>query len=338
MASNDSAVQLSVIIPVGVRHSDIASLYSEYADSLDAIGIRSEFIFVLDGPFPNVSSALEMLIGAGRRITIVSLTRLFGEATAIMAGFEHATGAFVATLPGYHQIVGSEISKLLAALESTDLAIGVREPRTETWLEGIRRKAFHRLVSSVTGIRFRDLGCGARIMKRRVLEEISLYGDQHRFLPILANRQGFRVTEVELRQSPKDRFDGVYHAREYIHRVLDIITVFFLVRFTKKPLRFFGMVGVSTFSVGALLTLWLVVDRMFFGHALSDRPALLLSSLLVVLGLQLFALGLLGELIIFTHARAIKDYQVEEVIQFIDQGAPNAPNAPAPRPRQVSSV
>ena len=109
MASNDSAVQLSVIIPVGVRHSDIASLYSEYADSLDAIGIRSEFIFVLDGPFQDVSSALEMLIAAGQRITIVSLTRLFGEATAIMAGFEYATGALVATTGAGFETGGAEL-------------------------------------------------------------------------------------------------------------------------------------------------------------------------------------------------------------------------------------
>jgi hypothetical protein len=169
-------------------------------------------------------------------------------------------------------------------------------------------------------MRLRDLGCGARAMRRQVLEELSLYGDQHRFLPILAYRQGFRVTEVEVAQSKQDRFDGVYQAREYIHRILDIVTVFFLVRFTKKPLRFFGMVGVTIFSIGTLLTLWLVVERLFLGHALSDRPALLLTSLMIVLGLQLFALGLLGELIIFTHARAIKDYQVEKVIQSSDDG------------------
>ncbi len=331
MVPSNAAIQLSIIIPVGARHSDIASLYTEYSDSVSATGFRAEFIFVLDGPYPEVSSALENLITAGHRITIVSLTRLFGEATALMAGFEHATGEWVATLPAYHQIVASEIAKLLAALETADMALAVREPRTETWLEGIRRKAFHRLVRSVTGMQFRDLGCGARVMRRRVLEEISLYGDQHRFLPILADRQGFRVVEVEVRQSPEDRFDGVYQAREYIHRVLDIVTVFFLVRFTKKPLRFFGMVGVSTFSVGALLTLWLVADRLFLGHALSDRPALLLSSLLVVLGLQLFALGLLGELIIFTHARAIKDYQVEAVIQYVGKEAADAPSIRTPQ-------
>ena len=153
-------------------------------------------------------------------------------------------------------------------------------------------------------------------MHRRVLEEISLYGDQHRFLAILADRQGFRVAEVDVRQSPRDQFDQVYGPREYTRQALDIFTVFFLVRFTKKPLRFFGMIGLSTFSIGGILLLYLVIDRLVFGHNLADRPALLLSSLMVVLGLQIFALGLLGELIIFTHAKNIKDYQVDRIIQF----------------------
>jgi glycosyltransferase involved in cell wall biosynthesis len=313
-------MQLSVIVPVGIRHSEIGALYSEYHDAVARTGLRSEFIFVLDGRFSDIEEKLQTYAGGAVGITIVKLTRTFGEATALMAGFEQASGELILTLPAYHQIVGSEIEKLVSALNSTDVAIGVREPREEAWHERIRRRAFHGIVGSVTGMRLRDLGCGARAMRRQVLEEITLYGDQHRFLPVLAYRQGFRVTEVEVAQSKQDRFDGVYQAREYIHRILDIVTVFFLVRFTKKPLRFFGMVGVSIFSIGTVLTLWLVVERLFLGHALSDRPALLLTSLMIVLGLQLFALGLLGELIIFTHARAIKDYQVEKVIQFSDDG------------------
>jgi hypothetical protein len=133
---------------------------------------------------------------------------------------------------------------------------------------------------------------------------------------MLADRQGFKVLEVDIRQSPKDRFEGVYGLREYARPFLDIFTVFFLVRFTKKPLRFFGMVGVSTFTIGVVLTVVMVIQRMFFNHPLADRPALLLSSLLVVLGLQLFAIGLLGELIIFTHAKSMKDYKVDRVISF----------------------
>jgi len=326
-------VDLSVIIPVGNRHaSDLFALCADYRSGLDALGSTYEIIVVLDGPRPEVAADVQRLLAARERVSVIGLTRRFGEATALVAGFQRASGRIIVTLPAYHQVRGDEIGKLVRALGASDLAIGRRWPRAGSRFESMRRDAFHRVLGSITGQRFNDLGCGARAMKRRVLEEINLYGDQHRFLPVLASRVGFRVLEMELRQSPLDRFDGAYPPREYLRRALDICTVFFLVRFTKKPLRFFGMVGVSTFLIGAALVAWLTLDRLIFRHPLADRPALLLSSLLVVLGLQLFALGLLGELIIFTHARDIKDYQIEEVVRYpaLESSATEAREADTP--------
>jgi glycosyltransferase involved in cell wall biosynthesis len=316
---------LSVIMPVGKRHAaDIAALYAEYKVGLATLDLPYEFIVVLDGPRPEVAATLQRLLERGENLIVISLTKRFGEATALMAGFQRASGRVIVTAPAYHQIQGSELGKLVRALDKSDMAIGRRWPRVGSRFEVIRRDAFHRLIAT-GGQRFNDLGCGARAMKRRVLEEISLYGDQHRFLPVLANRQGFRIVEVDAAQSPLDRYEGGYPPKEYLHRILDIFTVFFLVRFTKKPLRFFGMVGASTFVIGAALVAYLAIDRLVFQHALADRPALLLSSLLVVLGMQLFALGLLGELIIFTHARDIKDYQIDEVVRYPDgAGVPGA--------------
>jgi glycosyltransferase involved in cell wall biosynthesis len=317
IAITDTSPPLSVIMPVGRRHaSDIAALYAEYKAGLDALGTSYEFIVVLDGPQSDIAPTLQRLLARGENLIVISLTRRFGEATALMAGFQRASGRVIVTVPAYYQVQGSELGKLVRALAASDLAIGRRWPRVGSRFEIMRRNVFHRLIATGGGERFHDLGCGARAMKRRVLEEIALYGDQHRFLPVLAGRQGFRIVEVDVAQSPLDRYDGGYPPRDYAHRVLDIFTVFFLVRFTKKPLRFFGMVGASTFVIGALLVAYLAIDRLVFQHALADRPALLLSSLLVVLGMQLFALGLLGELIIFTHARDIKDYQVDEVIRY----------------------
>jgi len=316
MAEPIPELDLSVIVPVGARQADPTDLYAEYKAGLDALGHRYELIFVLDGPQSRFAAGLRALLDAGERFTVVSLSRPFGEATALMAGFEHALGQTIVTLPGYHQIEAADVGKLVQALDSADIAIGRRSPRSGGPLERFRRSVFHGLLAFVTRLEFHDLGCGARAFDRRVLEEIQLYGDQHRFLAVLADRQGFRVREVDVRQSPKDRFEGIYQPREYTRGLLDIFTVFFLVRFTKRPLRFFGMVGVSTFLVGALAVSWLVFARLFLDHPLAERPALLLASLLVVLGLQLFALGLLGELLIFTHARGLKDYQIESVIQF----------------------
>ncbi|MDP9082659.1 MAG: glycosyltransferase [Pseudomonadota bacterium] len=328
MIQNEQIVQLSVIVPVGVRFENLTELYGEYKRGLEPTGARWEMVFVLDGPHPECERELKALCARGEPVVIISLTRRFGESTALMAGFDQATGEVVVTLPAYHQIEADDIRKLLNGLEGADICIGHRSPRKETMPSRIRRSAFHKLVSWVTAIPLRDLGCGARAMKRRVLEEISLYGDQHRFLAVLADRQGFRVREIDMRQSPKDDFKGMYRASEYTHRILDIFTVFFLVRFTKKPLRFFGMVGVTTFGIGLLLVLVLVAQRLAFHQALADRPALLLSSLLVVLGFQLFALGLLGELIIFTHAKNIKDYQVDRVIEFTGSGTEISYDAP----------
>jgi len=322
MSRSSRPVEVSVIVPVGRRHSDLASLYSEYRLALTALGRSFECIFVVDGPQPDAAPQLDELLQRYPEVVVVGLTRVFGEATALMAGVQQAAGEIIITLPAYHQIEAADISKLVKALDSADLAIGRRHPRVGGFLERMRRNAFHRIIAGVTGVRYNDLGCGARAMKRRVLEEISLYGDQHRFLPLLADRQGFRIAEIEVRQHAQDRFDGHYKTREYAHRTLDIFTVFFLTRFTKKPLRFFGMVGAITFGVGVALTAWLVIDRLFFGVALADRPAFLLSSLLVVLGLQLLALGLLGELMIFTHARDIKDYQVDQIVHFPEASIP----------------
>jgi len=311
------APELSVIIPVGARHADLEELYADYRRGLALTGKSFEMVFVLDGALPKENAALEQLSARGEPVSIVRLTRRFGESTALMAGFQSTQARVILTLPAYQQIEASEIGKLVRAVEgSADLAISHRWPRAGSAWERFRRRIFHRLIARATGQPYRDLGCAARCMRRRVLEELALYGDQHRFLPVLAYRQGFRVVEIDVRQSARDRFDGGYRPREYVHRALDIFTVFFLTRFTKKPLRFFGMVGAVTLGLGLLLNLWLAVEKLALGHALADRPALLLGSLLMVLGMQVFALGLLGELIIFTHAREIKDYQVEEIIEF----------------------
>lgn len=325
MIERTAHTRLSVIVPVGSRHENMTELHAEYRRGLDALHVPYEVIFVVDGPYRDVIQSLESLIEAGTpNLTLVVLNRSFGESTAIMAGFERSSGELIMTLPAYHQINVEDLGKLLAPLDRRDVAVGRRWPRKSNMLDRIRRSAFHGLVSKFTGMKLNDLGCGARAMKRTVLQELALYGDQHRLLAVLADRQGFGVAEVELRQSERDRFEGVYRPREYLHLVLDVFTVFFLVRFTKKPLRFFGMLGASMFGIGALVVLWLVFERIAFQYSLADRPALLISALVVVLGLQLFALGLLAELIIFTHARHLKDYQGAQIIHY--------PKAEPPRP------
>jgi glycosyltransferase involved in cell wall biosynthesis len=307
-------VEVSVVVPVGERIDALADLHAAYRRGLDACGVSYELLYVLDGPRPAARTQLMSLREAGEPIKVVQLGKSFGEATALMVGFANSSGAKLLTLPAYFQIDADEIHKLVDAVTDADFVIARRWPRRASGLDALRRRSFHALLKMITGASFKDLGCGARAMNRRVAQEITLYGEQHRLLPVLAAQQGFRVAEIDVRQSDRDAFRGRYALKEYVHRVLDILTVFFLVRFTKKPLRFFGMIGSATFGVGVLVIAALVVQRVAFAQPLADRPALLLSCLFVVLGVQLFALGLLGELIIFTHAKDLKDYKVADIV------------------------
>ena len=307
-------VEISAIIPVGKRYDDIRGLYYEYKSGLESSSREYEIIYVLDGDLPGVLEELKLLQNEGEQITVIKLAKFFGEATALTAGFENSSGHVILTLPAYYQVEASEIPKVLNGLQNYDMVISRRWPRMGSGFERLRRNMFHLMLKFLTGSSFRDLGCGVRAFKRQVIVEVPIYGDQHRFLPVLASRRGFRIKELGVRQSAKDSFHGVYRLREYLHRVLDIFTIFFLTRFTKKPLRFFGIIGTATFALGGLMILYLIIERLFFDIPLADRPALLLSSLLVVLGVQIFGLGLIGELIIFTHARDLKEYTIDEII------------------------
>ncbi|MGH8495709.1 MAG: glycosyltransferase [Gammaproteobacteria bacterium] len=320
---------VAVIVPVGQRYDDVFELYRAYKAALEETGRSFEFVYVLDGRLEPVFKRLRELQQQGERLKIIRLAKMFGEATALTAGFEHSSGDILLTLPAYYQVEPSAIAGMIDRLDGNDMVIGRRWPRSGSRFESARRRLFHWLIRSVTGIRYRDLGCGVRAFRRKIADEVPIYGDQHRFLPVIANRWGFRILELDVPQSPKDQFRGGYRFREYLHRALDIFTVFFLVRFTKKPLRFFGMVGSITSLVGGVLVFIMVIQRMFFDMALGNRPALLLSSLLVVLGVQIFALGLLGELIIFTHARSIKEYTVELIVN--EEAQPERPTAVAER-------
>jgi hypothetical protein len=152
-------------------------------------------------------------------------------------------------------------------------------------------------------------------MRAEVAKNLNLTGDMHRFIPILAFQQGYKIREMPATQREEDKKIRFYGVGVYVRRMIDIISLFFLIKFTRKPLRFFGLIGVTVFSFGAIITAFLGYARLFLGVALADRPMVLLGMLLMVLGVQVSSLGLLGELIIFTHARNIKEYHIAEIIE-----------------------
>jgi len=306
---------LSVVIPVSVRYDNPRALYEAYREGLAPLNRKVEFIYVIDGNSPAFYEAVLELQSEGEPIRIVKLGRRFGESAALSAGFRHAAGEVILTLPAYYQVQASDLPQLVQGLDSADLVVGRRWPRQDSGFNRLQTGLFSGLVRLFTNVKFSDLACDARAMRRRVCDEVLLYGDQHRFLPLLAAHRGFRVREVDMAQSDSAGFYRFNAPGLYLRRVLDLLTVFFLTKFTKRPMRFFGLVGSATASIGGLYMLVLVAQRLVLGLPLADRPALLLSALMLVLGVQIFAMGLIGELIIFTHGRQTQEFAIEEVVE-----------------------
>jgi len=306
-------IELSVIIPVTERFDPIPELYYKYKNSVKATGLTYEFIYTLDGEQPEVLKEL-IKLQEDEKITIITLAKTFGEAIALNAAFNKAAGNIFLTLPAYQQIEGEDIPKLVTSLENSDMVLGRRWPRRDSILNRLQSRLFNFLLRLSTDLKIHDAGCSARAFTRRVTEEIQLYGDLHRFFPVMAHRQGFRVIEIDVKQSENDIHSRIYSPGVYIRRLLDLLTIFFLIKFTKKPLRFFGLVGTTLFGLGALSSLYLIIQRLFLETSLADRPALFLSSLLIVLGVQIIAIGLIGEIIIFIHAKDLKEYKIDKII------------------------
>jgi glycosyltransferase involved in cell wall biosynthesis len=311
--TSSQKIELSVIIPVTERFDPISELFHKYKRGVELTGLNHEFVYVIDGNLPDVLGELRKLQET-EKLTVITLAKRFGEATALSAAFSNTSGDIILTLPAYQQINVEEIPRLITSLENYDMVLSRRWPRRDSLLNRLQTSIFNFLLRLSTDLKIHDAGCSVRAFTREVINEIQLYGDLHRFFPVMAHRQGFRITELDVTQSEKDTHQRIYAPGLYVRRLLDLLTIFFLIKFTKKPLRFFGLVGTTLLSLGVVSSLYLIVERLFFDISLADRPALILSSLLIVLGVQIIAIGLIGEIIIFTHAKDLKEYKIDKII------------------------
>jgi glycosyltransferase involved in cell wall biosynthesis len=330
---------VSVVVPIVERYGDLKQLYQEFSAELTRLGQSSEFIFVVDNSQRGALPVLRELQQADERISILQLSGSFGESAALMLAFERARGEKIMTLAAYFQVDPRGIGPALAALDDgVDLVAGRRFPRIDSFYNRLQSRLFHWIVRRMTATQFHDISCGFKVMRRRVTRELHIYGGQHRFIPILAMNRGFTVREMQLPQRDEDRRTRFHGTGTYLGRLLDILTIFFLVRFTRTPLRFFGLLGLFLFAAGFVTDLIVAIDKIVWNTEISDRPLLLLGVLLMVLGMQTLSLGLLGEMIIFTHARNVRDYRVAEVIRGVRGTAVSEiPTTPAPPPLDISA-
>jgi hypothetical protein len=306
---------VSALVVVTERPVALAGLYDAYAAALRDAGWTFEFIFVLEYGRGGRSEPLRHLQARGEPIRVVEVGQGVGEATMVRLAAARARGDILLTLPAYWRVAPDSVPDLLKGVaEGADMVLARRWPRGDSWINRAQNRVFHGLVHSVSGSPLKDLACGVRAFRAGVLEEVPLYGDFHRFFPLLADRHGFRVVEVPVPQHPDDVSPRIYSPGIYLRRLLDLLGMAFLLRFTNKPLRFFGLVGTLLSLAGTVILLVLAVQRVG-GQGIADRPLLLLGVLFLALGVQAIALGLIGEIIVFLSAPSHPPYRIDQELE-----------------------
>jgi glycosyltransferase involved in cell wall biosynthesis len=309
--------RLSAIVPLIGDRTDVPEVYQTYRDAISSIGLPYELIYVISEEASTALADLEALSVGEERLKIVILARRTSEAEALSSGFRYASGDIILMLPADRQVDPADLPRVVAELDRHDMTIGRRCPLTRGSIgASVQTTAFHWMLRSLFGHTFNDLICRVRACRREVLDELVDYGLQPHFLPLVASERGFRVREVSVRAgSAKPSPVGAHLSGfERLRIMLDILALYMMLKFVKKPLRFFGSLGLPVLLVGLAYTGWLAFARLFLGIGLADRPALILGVLLIVLGIQIIALGLIGEIIIFVSGKRIKDYTIEKIL------------------------
>ncbi|HET6684134.1 MAG TPA: glycosyltransferase family 2 protein [Gaiella sp.] len=292
---------ISVVVPVRDEEQTVEPLYDELAGALGELGEPWEVVYVDDGSRDGTHEALVRLHESTTNVRVVRLRRNAGKAAALDAGFEVVEGDVVVTMDGDLQDDPAEIPRLLATLdEGYDLVSGWKAHRNDPFARRVLSRVFNTVTGWLSGVRLHDMNCGLKAMRVEVVRNLDLYGELHRFVPVLADDLGFRVTELAVNHRPREHGHSRYGVERYARGFLDLLTVTFMSRYRHRPLHLFGGLGLTLGTIGTGILVYLTVEKLM-GEAIGRRPLLLLGVLLVVVGIQFLSLGLLSELVTSQH-------------------------------------
>jgi glycosyltransferase involved in cell wall biosynthesis len=310
---------LSVVVPAHNEERSLPALTAEVTAALGALGRPWEIVVVDDGSTDGTFATLTRLRAQQPALRVVRLRRNFGKAAALSAGFEHASGDLIVTLDGDGQDDPAEIPRMLAKLdEGFDLVSGWKARRRDPLVRRVLSRVYNIVTGWVSGVRLHDMNCGLKAYRGEVARSLHVYGELHRFIPVLAHYEGFRVAEVPVNHRPREHGRSRYGPERYLRGFFDLLTVTFMGRYRYRPLHLFGGLGLLLGTLGLLVLVYLTAIKLG-GAAIGHRPLLTLGVLLVVVGLQLFSLGLIGELVTSQHeerrrTRERADARVDEVL------------------------
>ncbi|HEV2066649.1 MAG TPA: glycosyltransferase family 2 protein [Thermomicrobiales bacterium] len=287
---------LSILIPVMNEEGNIRELQQRLESALAGIGLPYEIIFVDDGSSDSTWKLITDLGNDDPRIVGLRHRRNFGKAKALSNGFAIAQGDVVITMDGDLQDDPNELPRFLKMLDDGyDLVSGWKQRRQDPLGKTAPSRVFNWAVRKSSGVQLHDFNCGFKAYRREVTSSIRLYGELHRFTPVLASAEGFRIGELPVKHHARKWGSSKYGWSRLTKGFLDLFTVIFLTQYRQRPMHLFGLPGLLFMALGILLGLWMTIERVVFDQAIGTRPALLLAVLLVVIGTQFFGLGLLGE-------------------------------------------
>lgn len=306
-------LQLSVVIPL---YNEAPAL-RELIPRVDAVcrkvaGESYEIIAVDDGSNDGSFDVLQQLLQEYSHLYIVRFRRNYGKSAALAVGFQRARGAVVITMDADLQDDPEEIPRLIQKLEEGyDLVSGWKKKRYDPWQKTLPSKFFNFVTSLAVGVRLHDFNCGLKAYRNEVVKRLPVYGEMHRYLPAIAHLMGFRVTEIPVRHHPRRYGRSKFGPARFVKGALDLLTLLLTTRFARRPLHFFGSIGILMALVGFAIDAYLTIEWIMGKTFLSNRPLALLGIALIIVGVQFVSLGLLAELIVQQKAMKAEDYLVE---------------------------
>lgn len=312
---------LSLVIPLWNESASLRQLHAEMTAVLNGIGIPSEILFVDDGSTDDSWNQIERIAQSDSRVRGIRLRRNFGKADALQAGFDAARGDFVATLDADLQDDPADIPALLAKTQAgADVVSGWKQSRQDPLPRRAASRVFNAIVNWTTGVRLHDHNCGLKCYRQEVVKELTIYGELHRFIPVLAASRGFRVTELPVHHRARPHGRSKYGWRRIPRGMLDLLTVLFLTGFSRRPQHLLGGIGGSLLMLSGLITLGMAIAWYLTRHVsgwtpihLHERAIFYYSLAGMLMGAQLLSLGLLAELFAWMNHRQRSCYSIAQI-------------------------
>jgi glycosyltransferase involved in cell wall biosynthesis len=310
----DQINTLSFVIPLLNEQDSLAALYQAITEAAASLPFVYEIIFVDDGSTDRSPAILQDLYRQDpQHVRVFQFRRNFGKTAAMTAGFAQVRGEVVVTLDADLQDDPHELPKLLAKLDTGyDLVGAWRTHRQDSVSKKWPSRIANFTISALTGIKLNDLNCGFKVYRRQVVQDLKLYGELHRFIPVLAHWQGYRITEVPVTHHPRQFGHSKYGARRFMRSYIDFLSVLFLTRYLKRPMHLFGMAGSIVAALGTVIMLYLAGLWLFEG-GIGWRPLLFFGITALVVGIQLVSVGLLGEMLRNATFRPEEEYSIRQI-------------------------